>query len=92
MGVRSCVAAEAGHSLVTPFSLSGRLRTDRAYDSRQVTDLLSRAHTWVWALGRLVTLFSWISALSGPTIMVVFGLGGPCTALSPGLRGGGLES
>ena len=24
--------------------------------------------------------------------MVVFGLGGPCTALSPGLRGGGLES
>ena len=30
-------------------------------------------------------------ALSGPTILVVFGLGGPCTALSPGLRGGGLE-
>ena len=24
--------------------------------------------------------------------MVVFGLGGPCTALSLGLRGGGLES
>ena len=24
--------------------------------------------------------------------MVVFGLGGPCIALSPGLRGGGLES
>ena len=32
------------------------------------------------------------SALSGPTILVVFGLGGPCTALNPGLRGGGLES
>ena len=31
-------------------------------------------------------------ALSGPTVLVVFGLGGPCTALSPGLRGEGLES
>ena len=34
------------------------------------------------------------SALSGPTVwwFVSFGLGGPCTALSLGLRGGGLES
>ena len=32
------------------------------------------------------------SALFGPTVRVVFGLGGPCTELSPGLRGGGLES
>ena len=31
-------------------------------------------------------------ALSGLTVGVVFGLGSPCTALSPGLRGGGLES
>ena len=31
-------------------------------------------------------------ALSGPTVLVVFGLGGPCTALSLGLRGRGLES
>ena len=31
-------------------------------------------------------------AVSGPTVLVVFGLGGPCTALSPGLRGGCLES
>ena len=31
-------------------------------------------------------------ALSGPTVRVCFGGGGPCTALSPGLRGGGLES
>ena len=30
-------------------------------------------------------------ALSGLTVKVVFGLGGPCTALSLGLRGGGLE-
>ena len=31
-------------------------------------------------------------ALFGPTVRVVFGLGGPCTALSLVLRGGGLES
>ena len=31
-------------------------------------------------------------AISRPTVRVVFGLGGPCTALSPGLKGEGLES
>ena len=31
-------------------------------------------------------------ALSRSTVKVVFGLGGPCTALTPGLRSGGLES
>ena len=31
-------------------------------------------------------------ALSRTTVLVVFGLGGPYTALSPGLRDGGLES
>ena len=31
-------------------------------------------------------------ALSGPTVRVSFGGGGPCTTLSPGLRGGGLKS
>ena len=29
VGVRGCVAVDAGHSLVTLLSLSGRLRTDR---------------------------------------------------------------
>ena len=28
--------------------------------SRQVTDLLSQAHTWVWVFERLVALLSWI--------------------------------
>ena len=40
---------------------------------RQVTDLLSRAHTWVWTLGRLVSLLSWVLALFGLTVRVVFG-------------------
>ena len=52
---------DTGHSLVTLFSLSVSIK-DRSLhkSSRQVTDLLSRAHTWVWALGRLVALLSWI--------------------------------
>ena len=74
VGVRGCVAVDVGHSLVTLLSLSMSVK-DRSLHkpSRQVTDLLSRAHTWVWALGRLITLLSWVSALSGPTIMVVLG-------------------
>ena len=84
---------DAGHGLVTLLSLSMSVK-DRSLHkpSRQVTDLLSRAHTWVWALGRLVALLSWVPSLSRPTVRVFFGGGGPCTALSPGLRGGGLES
>ena len=92
VGVRGCVAVDAGHGLVTLLSLSMSVK-DRSLHkpSSQVTDLLSRAHTWVWALGRLVTLLSWVLALFGPTVTVVFGLGGPCIALSLGLRGWGLE-
>ena len=44
-----------------------------ALGSKQVTDLLSRAYTWVWAQRRLVTLLSWVPALFGPTFRVVFG-------------------
>ena len=66
------------------------LPTSRVYATRG-TQLRSGVD-WVWALRRLVTLLSWVLALFGPTVRVIFGLGGPCTALSPGLRGGGLES
>ena len=73
MGVRGCVTVDAGHGLVTLFSLSVSVK-DRSLHkpSRQVTDLLSRAHTWVWALGRLVALLSWVPAFSGPTVRVIF--------------------
>ena len=60
VGVRGCVAVDAGHGLVTLFSLSLSVKHRSLHKpSRQVTDLLSRAHTWVWALGRLVALLSW---------------------------------
>ena len=93
VGVRGCVVVDTEHSLITLFSLSGRLRTDRCIRHRgQVTDLLSRAHTCVWALGRLVALLSRIRLFPDRLLGFVFGGGDPCTALSPGLRGGGLKS
>ena len=60
-------------------------------DARQVTDLLSQAHTWVWVQERLVALLSWIRLFPDRLIGGGDG-GGPCTTLSPGLRSGGLES
>ena len=60
-------------------------------DAKEVTDLLSQAHTWVWAHGRLVALLSWIQLFLDQLIGGRDG-GGPCTALSQGLRSGGLES
>ena len=64
---------DAGHGFVTLLFLSVSVK-DRSLHkpSRQVTDLLSRAHTWVWALGRFVGLLSWVLALSGPTVRVSF--------------------
>ena len=79
------------HSSVTLFRCLCRLRTGRCIRHRgQVTDLLSRAHTWVWE-GRLVALLSWIQLFLDRQIGGGDG-GGPCTTLSPGLRSGGLES
>ena len=84
---------DAGHGLVTLLSLSVSVKNRSLHKpSRQVTDLLSQAHTWVWVFGRLVALLSWVLALSISIVRVFFGEGGPCTALSLGLRGGGLES
>ena len=52
---------------------------------------MSRAYTWVWTQGRLAALLSWIQLF--PDRLIERGGGGdPCTTLSLGLRGGGLES
>ena len=73
VGVRGCVAVDAGHSLVTLLSLSVSVKDRSLYKpSRQVTDLLSRAHTCVWPLGRLVALLPWVLTLFGPTVRVLF--------------------
>ena len=90
VGVKGCVTRPTGHSSVTFFPCPCRLRTGRCIRHRgQVTDLLSRAHTWVWAHGRLVALLSRIWLFSD-RLMGRGGGGGPCTTLSPGLRMWGL--
>ena len=91
VGVRGCVLRPTGHSLVTLFPCLCRLRTSHCIGSRQVTDLLSRAHTWVWAQRRLVALLSWVLALSGPTNWRR-GWWRSLHRTEPGLRSGGLES
>ena len=56
------------------------------------TDLLSRAHTCVWALGRLVALLSWVSALSKPIVRVLFWWRRSLHRTESGTQGRGLES
>ena len=84
---------DAGHDLVTLLSLSGRSRTDCCISHRGKSQTYYPEH--ILGYGRLkdlllscrgFRLFS--NRLSG----FCFGGGGPCTALSLGLRGGGLES
>ena len=76
VGVKGCVLRPTGHSSVTFFPYLCQLRTGRCM---------------VWAQVRLVALLSWIWLFSDRLIGGGDG-GGPCTALSPGLRSGGLES
>ena len=54
VGVRGCVAMDAGHDLVTLFSLSGRLRTDRCISHRGKSQTYYPEHIFVY--GRLEDL------------------------------------
>ena len=55
VGVRGCIAMDAGHGLVTLLSLSGRLRTDRCISHQ------GKSHTYyseyILGYGRLEDLF-----------------------------------
>ena len=93
VGVRSCVAVEAGHSLVTPFFPVWSVK------DRSLHKTLGRSQTYypehILVYGRLEDLL--LSCHGSSSFRTdyqgfVFGGGGPCTALSSGLRGGGLES
>ena len=92
VGVRS-VAVEAGHSLVTSLFPVWPIK------DRSLHKTLGRSQTYypehILVYGHLEDLLLscrgfqlFLDRLSG----FLFGGGGPCTALSLGLRGGGLES
>ena len=83
---------DVGHGLVTLFSLSVSVK------DRPLHKALGKSQTYypehILGYGRLEDLLlSYRGSGSFWTdCRVVFRLGGPCTVLSPGLRGEGLES
>ena len=92
VGVRGYVLRPTGHSSVTLFPCLCRLRTGRCISHRGKSQIYYPKH--ILGYGRREdSLLSYRGfqlfrdQLSG----FCFGGGGPCTALSPGLRGRGLE-
>ena len=91
VGVRGCVAVDAWHGLVTLLSLSLSIKDQPLYKALGKSQTYYLEH--ILGYGHLEDLLLscrgfWLFSdrLSG----FCFGGGGPCTALSPGLRGGGL--
>ena len=93
MGVRGCVPQPTGHSLVTLFFLSVSVK-DRSLHwilVRSQTHYPEHILVYGSREGSLLSYRGfWL--FFRPTVRVFFCGGGPCTALSPRLRGGGLES
>ena len=79
---------DVGHGLVTLLSLSVSVKDQLLHKTLDKSHIPS---TYL-CMGAWKTCWSLVMdpALFGPTVLVVFRLGGPCTALSPGLRSGGL--
>ena len=92
VGVRGCVLRPTGHSLVTLFSLSVSIKDRSLHKSRGKSQIYYPEH--ILGYGRREDLLlSYCGFWLFPD-RLIGGRdgGGPCTALSPGLRGGGLES
>ena len=92
VGVRGCVAVDTGHSLVTLFSLSVLVKDQLLHKALDKSQTYYPEH--LLGYGRLEDLLLSCHGfrLFPDRLSVWFLGGGPCTALSPGLRGGGLES
>ena len=79
VGVRGCVATDTGHSLVTLLSLSTLIK------DRSLLKVSWASHRFI-ILSTYLCMGAWKTccslvmdpALSGSTVRVVFGLGGPC--------------
>ena len=94
VGVRGCVAMDAGHGLVTLLSLSVSVK-DRSLHKASwashrfiIPSTYLCMGTWKTCCSLVMGFGSFQTDCQG----FIFGGGGPCTALSPGLRGGGMES
>ena len=92
VGVRGCAPRPTGHSLVTLFSLSVSVK------DRPLHCILVRSQTYypehilIYGSREGLLLFYRGFQLFPDRLLGWFLGGGPCIALSPGLRGVGLES
>ena len=88
VGVRGCVLRPTGHSSVILFPCLCRLRSGHCISLKASHRSIIPSTYLCMGVGKTRCSLVVDPALSGPTVLVVFGLGGPCTALSLGLRGG----
>jgi hypothetical protein len=87
VGVRG-VTVDAGMAWLHCFPCLCQLRTDRCISHRGKSHIYCLEHILGYGrFERLVALLSWIRLFSNRLSGFCFGGGGPCTALSPGLRG-----
>ena len=92
MGVRGCVATDTGHSLVTLFSLSMSIKDRPMYWTLDKSQTYYPEHILRYGHRENLLLSCHGFRLFPDRLSGCFLGGGPCTALSPGLRGGCLES
>ena len=92
VGVRGCVLRLTGHSLVTLLSLSMSVKDRPLYKALGKSQTYYPKH--ILGYGRLEDLLLSCRGFRLFSDRLIGGGddGGPCTALSPRLRGGGLES
>ena len=93
VGVESCVTVDVRHSLVTLLSLSVSVKDRPLHKSRGKSQIYYPEHILVY--GRLEGLLlscHGFRLFSDRLLGFLFGGGGPCTTLSLGHRGRGLES
>ena len=93
VGVRGCVLRPTGHSLVTLFFLSMLVKDRPLYWTLGKSQIYYPEHILGYG-HREDLLLSYRGFRLFPDRLsgFCFGGGGPCTALSPRLKGGGLES
>ena len=93
VGVRGCVLRPMGHNLVTLFSLSVSVKDRPLHWTIGKSQIYYPEHILGYGPREDLLLSCYGFRLFSNRLLGWFlGIGGPCTALSPGLRGGGLES
>ena len=84
---------DIGHGLVTLLSLSMSIKDQSLHKASWASHRFIIPSTYLcMSIWKTCCSLVMDPAIFGPTVLVVLGLGGPCIALSPGLRARDLES